>query len=322
MTIERPSEASTALFWRPPADPIPVHTAIVVGDKECVVATLHGAILGVITPGAHSLHPQSFPFLATAVDAGSRVTAELWFVRTSPFQGIPFGGPLGATYDPVAKVKVSPSVVGEYSLTVIDPIRFVTASMSMNDADAVLAALTGVFLRKMKEVFGQVVAQGHMVVDPRITKGVTEALPSMLSELEATGVMARLNSFNINVPEEDRKALVAANAAKAKEHRDAMVARMQAQAAVGAPAPVVASPMAVPPVAAAPVAGAPGVAAMQGGAGGAQPGMSKTGLFVGIALAGVILVSGGVALVLHLTQGESHDKAHDTAQHDSKHGKH
>src|ERR1700722_10626928 len=117
-TLQRPTEAKTALFWHAPGERIPVGSALVVGDQECVVASLNGTILGVIATGAHTLAPPSFPFLAPSIDASSTVGAELWFVRTSELHGIQIGGPLSTVRSESENLEVTPRLAGDYSLKV------------------------------------------------------------------------------------------------------------------------------------------------------------------------------------------------------------
>jgi membrane protease subunit (stomatin/prohibitin family) len=311
-TIQRPAESALALFWRSPSGAVPVGTPLVVGEKECVVASRDGAILGVISPGTHSVEPQSFAFLASSVDATSNVTAELWFVQTSPFQGCKFGGSLGIIYDAYAELTVKPKVAFEYSLTLIDAPAFVQWSMTMKDQDAVLGAVGLIVLRKMIEVVERFIAEKHSVLQlmsPVVGSRLTDELASMQGQLRPLGLAVSIGSYNIILSDEDRDALKKVTAAKSKIQREATIAEIQkAEAAsAGGGVPAIAPPQ------------GPGLS--QAGPAPSPTKKGKGGLVVAIVL-GVVVLSGGVALVVHFTHGESSEKAPAGAPHDAKHGKH
>jgi membrane protease subunit (stomatin/prohibitin family) len=235
-TIQRPADSALALFWRSPAGAVPVGTTLVVGEKDCVVASRDGVILGVISPGTHSLEPQSFPFLASSVDASSNVTAELWFVRTSPFQGCKFGGSLGNVYDASVERSVTPRVAFEYSLTVIDAPALVQASMGMKEQDAVLGAVGNIVLREMRDVCARFVAEKHSVLQ-LVGSRLTDQLAPMQGQLRPLGLAVTVGKYDIILSNEDREALLQVNAARAKIQREAKIAEIQkAQAATAAPA--------------------------------------------------------------------------------------
>ena len=177
--LQRPPGAANDLFWAAPRAEVPINSQVVVGPDECVVAHLDGAVLGVLPPGSHWLHPQPFPFLAAAVSGGVNIRAELWFVRTSPVAGIQFGGTLGTLVDLKTGVRCSPRGFGEYALAVADPTAFVRACLGMTAAEPgpVVAWVTAAVARKAAGAFANLVeVERKGVLDASIAPHVAEAL--------------------------------------------------------------------------------------------------------------------------------------------------
>jgi membrane protease subunit (stomatin/prohibitin family) len=290
--IQRPASAP-AIFWRQPPGPIPAGTPILVAPSECVVAVLGGAVLGVLAQGSYALHPQALPFLAPSIDAASNVNAELWFVFTDEFRGCKFGGPLTALIDPGTAEQVTPRVLGEYSMKVIDPPAFVKGHLAVTDGAMVVGAVSGEILRKAKEVVARFVDEGHGVL--QLPGGnIVEKLRATLVELTSVGLAVQIQSLDFSFSDEDRKRLMAANAAKATAMRAAKVAEMQAQQ--GATGPTGAAPALA--AAAAPL----------------PPLRRNSGLIVG-GLVGVVVLASIAAAVLH----HSHTQPSAAPQHHGKH---
>jgi membrane protease subunit (stomatin/prohibitin family) len=295
--IQRPPTAPPALFWRPPG-PIPAGTPIVVAPTEIVVVVFGGAILGIITPGNYPLHPQALPLLGPSLDAGSNVRADLWFVFTSDFRGCKFGGPLGRHIDPSLGLEATPLTTGEYSIKVVDPPSFVRAHMSMTDGPAVLNAVSMTLLGKMKDLVSRLVAEKHSMLQMANVQWLLERLGPMLGDLNSVGLSVQVQTLSVSFSDEDRKALVAANAEKAKGMRARKIAEIQA--ATPAPAAAPGAPPFVAPV-----------------PGGALPPPARkrsSGLIVG-GLVAVLVLGSIVAVVMH----HSHAPPGAEPQHHGKH---
>jgi hypothetical protein len=295
-TIQRPAEAATALFWRSPQAALPPGTQLVISANDCVVASRNGAILGVIPPGSYDLGASSFPFLAPSADASSGVTTDLCFVRTSPYPGRRLNGTLKVT-DPPSHLRVTLMVTCEYSLTVIDPLRFVQGSTKVANVEMVLAHVNAFVLQEMGVLYRALLAEGSALkaaASPRFS----EQLRGWSGDIPSLGVSVQLGNFTLGFSEEDQKALVAAAAPGVAP----AAAPAAAPAGVSA-APPVAGPVAMPAAAASP---AP---------------KSKTGLFVGL-FAALVVLGVLVAAALHFTRGGSAEKDHDAPAHETKHGKH
>jgi hypothetical protein len=312
-TIQRPAEAATALFWRPPQAALPPGTQLVVSANDCVVAFRNGALLGVIPPGSYDLDASPFPFLAPSADASSSVTTDLWFVRTSPYRGRRLNGTLKVT-DPLSHLRVTPLVTCEYSLTVIDPPRFVQGSAKRANEDMVFASVSAFILQEMSVLYRALLAEGSALKaaeSPRFG----EQLRGWSGNIPSIGATVQLGNFTLGFSEEDQKALVAASAAETAEPKAAFVAKDQGEAGGAAPSrsaapagvsapPPVARPMAMRAAAASPVP------------------KSKTGLFVGLGLAGLVALGLLVVALLHFAQGGSTERGHESSPREAKHGKH
>jgi membrane protease subunit (stomatin/prohibitin family) len=295
--IQRPPSAPSAIFWRQPPGPIPAGTPMLVAPTECVVAVHGGAVVGMITPGSYALHPRTFPFLGPTLDAGSNVTAELWFVFTDDFRGCKFGGPLGRHLDPSLGLEATPLVhTGEYSMKVVDPPSFVQAHMSMADGATVVNAVSGTVLAKMKELVSRLVAEKHSMLQLGNVPRLLEGLNPMLGDLNSVGLSVQVQNVSVAFSDEDRKALIAASAEKAAAGRAARIAEMR-----GEPAPA-AAPGTPPLMALAPGAAVPRPASRR-----------NSGLIVG-GLVAVVVLTSIVAAVMH-----AHAPPSAAPQHHGKH---
>jgi membrane protease subunit (stomatin/prohibitin family) len=77
---------------------------------------------------------------------GQVFISEIFFVKTTPVRGIPFGGPIGDMIDPLTQEQVSPRVFGDFSLVVTDPVRFIvgySGQAATGDNDFVLSGSRG-----------------------------------------------------------------------------------------------------------------------------------------------------------------------------------
>ncbi len=115
---------------------------------------------------APHLQTQNIPFLNNLVNkftGGDVFIAEIFFVKTQPVRGVPFGGPLESMEDPILFEFVTPRIFGEFSLVVVDPVRFVVGYHGQcggsGDNDVVLSWIKGKFFMSVKTVIGQVCAQ-------------------------------------------------------------------------------------------------------------------------------------------------------------------
>ena len=103
-------------------------------------------------------HPVPQQPRSTSFTGGNVFIAEIYFVKTSPVRGVPFGGPIGDMLDPLTGEQVTPRIFGEFSLVVIDPVRFVVGyhgQAAGGDNDQTLDWIKGFFMNGVKTTLGE-----------------------------------------------------------------------------------------------------------------------------------------------------------------------
>ncbi|HEX7600550.1 MAG TPA: SPFH domain-containing protein [Polyangiaceae bacterium] len=233
LVIQRPDDAG-GLVHRFENTLPPINSQLVVNADESVVVISNGAVLGVVPPGMHWLHPQPFPFLLPAIVGGNAFQTELWFVKSIPMVGIRFGGALPEVVDRVTQLAVSPRTMGDFSLVVRDPARLVAAmvGMSTGDLEPVLRWVKTLVLRQLGAAVGKEVEGGKDVLSPGLVPDALDRVAGELGELESSGLaVTRFGEVMLTFSEADITAL-----------KDARVAAAKAKiAAAQAPKPAAAS---------------------------------------------------------------------------------
>lgn len=232
LAIQRPPETRGALLCRFPNGQCPLSSSLTVDPDDCVVVTAHGGVLGVVPPGSYRLHPQSLPFLSTAVVGGSTVQADLWFVKTVALSGVKVGGLFGKVVDPETNVACTVRGSGEYSLAVSDPARIVNACLvaRYDEAEPLLAWVSQVVLRKIGDALNQIVEVERVnVMSPELPMRLGDTVSGELGELGGSGLkFLRLGDLVISLPEDDAEAIRRAqleNSEPGVAPRDARCAR-------------------------------------------------------------------------------------------------
>jgi len=218
LVIQRPDDAGGLVHRFENTQP-PINSQLVVNADECVVVASNGAILGVVQPGMHWLHPQPFPFLLPAIVGGNAFETELWFVKTIPMVGIRFGGALSSVLDPGTQIAVSPRTMGDFSLVVRDPSRLVAAMLGQGngDLDPLLGWVKTLVLRQLGAAIGQEVEEGKGILSPGLVPAALDRVAGDLGELESSGLhVTRFGEVMLSFSEADMTALKAAQVAAAK----------------------------------------------------------------------------------------------------------
>lgn len=238
MMIARPDDQKSLLVYKHPDQNIPMYSQLTVDSDECAVFFKDGRVMGVLPPGRHTLQTQNIPFLNNLINnftGGQVFIAELYFVRTVPKRGIPFGGPLGEMIDPLTGEQVNPRIFGEFSLVVVDPVRFVVGYHGQEaggdpDSDR---WVKGLFMNGVKATLGELCElEGKSLLQAvSLTQKLAAAFIAKAPDLNDMGVrIQQMGSFNINFSDEDRSRLVAANAEIAKANRGVAIAKSAAAA--------------------------------------------------------------------------------------------
>jgi membrane protease subunit (stomatin/prohibitin family) len=238
MMIARPDDQKSLLVYKHPDQNIPMYSQLTVDSDECAVFFKDGRVVGVLPPGRHTLQTQNIPFLNNLVNSftgGNVFIAELYFVRTVPKRGIPFGGPLGEMIDPLTGEQVNPRIFGEFAVVVTDPVRFILGYHGQEaggDADSD-RWVKGLFMNGVKATLGELCElEGKSLLQAvSLTQKLAQAFMTRAPDLNDMGVrIQQMGAFNINFSEEDRSRLVAANAEIAKANRGVAIAKSAAAA--------------------------------------------------------------------------------------------
>ena len=240
MMIARPDAQKHLIVYKHPDQNVPFWSQLTVDSDECALFFKDGRYVGHLPPGRHTLQTQNIPFLNNLVNkftGGDVFIAEIFFVKTQPLRGVPFGGPLESMEDPVLYEFVTPRIFGEFSLVVVDPVRFVIGyhgqCAGAQDNDVILNWIKGKFFMSVKTVIGQVCAQqqksllnlGGMSME--LAARIVQSAPNC----EEIGVrILEIGNFNINFAAEDQRLLREANKARGEARRNVGIASDTARA--------------------------------------------------------------------------------------------
>ncbi|MFO0667874.1 MAG: SPFH domain-containing protein [Polyangiaceae bacterium] len=239
MMIARPDQLKHLIVYKHPNQNVPMYTQLTVDSDECAVFFKDGRVVGVLPPGRHTLHTQNIPFLnsiVTSFTGGNVFISEIFFVKTAPVRGVPFGGPIGDLIDPLTGEQVCPRIFGEFSLVVTEPVRFIigyAGQGSTGDNDYVLGWIKGLFLQGVKTTLGELceIENKSVLQCVSLTQKLAAAFVAKAPDLNDIGIrILQMGRFELNFNEEDRGRLVAANAEIAKANRGVKVAQAAAAA--------------------------------------------------------------------------------------------
>jgi membrane protease subunit (stomatin/prohibitin family) len=228
MMIARPDNLKSLIVYKHPDQNFPMYSQLTVDSDECAVFFKDGKVIGVLPPGRHTMQTQNIPFLGQIVNnftGGQVFISEIFFVKTSPVRGVPFGGPIGDMIDPLTQEQVSPRVFGDFSLVVTEPVKFIvgyTGQAATGDNDFVLQWVKGLFMNGVKTTLGELceVEQKSVLQCVSLTQKLAQAFIAHAPDLNDIGIrILQMGQFNINFSEDDRQRLVAANAEVAKAQR-------------------------------------------------------------------------------------------------------
>jgi len=232
MMIARPDGFKNLIVYKHPDQNVPMYSQLTVDSDECAVFFRDGRVVGVLPPGRVTLQSQNIPFLnalVTNYTGGQVFIAEVFFVKTTPVRGVPFGGPIGEMPDPLLGELVTPRIFGEMSVVVFDPVRFVvgySGQAASGDNDAVLGWIKGLFMNGVKTTLGELCEnEGKSLLQAvGLTNKLAAAFVAHAPDLNDIGVrVLQVGQFNINFNDEDRERLQSAQAEIAKAQREVRV---------------------------------------------------------------------------------------------------
>ncbi|HVY48702.1 MAG TPA: SPFH domain-containing protein [Minicystis sp.] len=240
MMIARPDNLKHLIVYKHPDQNVPMYSQLTVDADECALFFKDGTYQGYLPPGRHTLQSQNIPFLnqlVTQFTGGNVFIAEIFFVKTQPVRGVPFGGPLESMEDPILYEFVTPRIFGEFSLVVVDPVRFVVGyhgqATGSNDNDQTLNWIKGKFFMSVKTVIGQVCTQQQksLLNLGGMTQDLAAAIIQRAPNCEDIGIkILELGNFNINFNSEDQQLLREANKSRGEARRNVGIAADTARA--------------------------------------------------------------------------------------------
>ena len=240
LMIARPDALKHLIVYKHPDQTVPFWSQLTVDSDECALFFKDGKYVGALGPGRHTLQTQNIPFLGQIVDkftGGNVFISEIFFVKTQPVRSIPFGGPLESMEDPVLYEFVTPRIFGEFSLVVVDPVRFVIGyhgqAAGAQDNDTILGWVKGKFFMSVKTVIAQTCAQQQksMLNLGGMSLELGQRIVASAPNCEEIGVkILDIGNFNLNFSAEDQKLLRDANKERGAARRNVGVAADTAKA--------------------------------------------------------------------------------------------
>ena len=221
MMIARPDNQKHLLCFKHPDQNFPMYAQLTVDSDEVAVFFKDGRVIGVLPPGRHTLQTQNIPFLNNIVNnftGGQVFISEIYFVKTTPLRGVPFGGPLGMMRDPQLKILVTPRIFGEMSVVVTDPVQFVVGYVGQaggGDNEQVVSWIKGLFMNGVKQTLGDFcLKQKLTLIDASAyTAEFSQTFVARVPALNDVGIrILQMGAFDINFGPEDTKKLNEANA--------------------------------------------------------------------------------------------------------------
>ncbi len=228
MMIARPDQLKGLIVYKHPDQNIPMYSQLTVDSDECAVFFKDGRVVGVLGPGRHTLQSQNIPFLnsiVTSFTGGQVFIAEVFFVKTSPIFGVPFGGPVGDMLDPLTGEQVCPRVFGEMAVQITDPVRFIvnySGQAQSGNNDQVLNWVKGLFLNAVRTTLGEMCeVEGRSVLQAMsLRQKLAQGFVARCPDLNEIGIrVIQMGDYQINFSDEDRDRLKEANAEIAKAQR-------------------------------------------------------------------------------------------------------
>jgi membrane protease subunit (stomatin/prohibitin family) len=214
--IARPDEAKDFILYKWPDQTIRKLTQITVQPDETALFVKEGKIAGTIPQGRSTLDGALIPFLGDIVDwasGGNMYRAELYFIGTREFVGLPFGGPIDDIEDPETGLAVGLRVFGEYAVVVKDPstliLKLVGTRQATNDLitdwarEQILKTLrTGVVRKLTAEKWPVLGIAGRSVEIESTLLGDVQAALSPYGLF-----VTRLGNFTISLKPDDEQTL-------------------------------------------------------------------------------------------------------------------
>ena len=215
--IAAPDTAKGQIVYKWPDQNIRKFTRAIVEPDAVAVFVSQGQVMGVLTPGQHTLDAKELPFLGMFVDwatAGNAFKAEIYFVGTREFPNNRFGGRLDEVQDPQSGLIVTLRTFGEYALRVSDPTKLIlnlVGTVDVTNNGAVTAWVTQQLLKVTRTTVTTQLMSGAWPIlglsmhSPEIESQSLEASNHELADYGIT--LTRLGNVDVNLDDDDNARL-------------------------------------------------------------------------------------------------------------------
>jgi membrane protease subunit (stomatin/prohibitin family) len=215
--IAVPDDKKGQILFKHPDNNIRKYTRAIVDADEMALFVNKGQVIGTLPPGQHQIDAQELPFLGAIVDfatGGNAYRAELFFVGTREYTGMPFGGRIDDVQDPQTGMIVTLRVFGDYALKVVDPGKLVlnlTGTVDVTNNDNITTWVADQILKAMRtEVTRQIVRNGWPILGlsaytPEIEQTVIDGGNQLIEPYGL--IIARMGNFDVNLSEQDETQL-------------------------------------------------------------------------------------------------------------------
>lgn len=216
MFVARPDHLKPLIVYKHPDQNIPMGNRVTVDQDECAVFFKNGTVAGVLPPGQWPVSAQNIPFLAPLINSftgGNALICEVFFVKTTPVRGVPFGGTAGEIIDPATGLQVPIRIFGEFAVQVVDPTRFIvgySGQAATGDNDTVLKWVKDKFLNSVCTVLTGLCEQEQKSILNIINnkERLAEAFIQRAPNLNEIGVrITEMGKVEANIPPEHMQEL-------------------------------------------------------------------------------------------------------------------
>ena len=215
--IAAPDGSKGQIVFKWPDQNIRKFARAIVEPDAVAVFTSQGQIMGVLTPGQHTLDAKELPFLGMFVDwatGGNAFKAEIYFVGTREFPNNRFGGRLDEVQDPQSGLIVTLRTFGEYALRVSDPTKLIlnlVGTVDVTNNQAVTGWVTQQLLKVTRTTITTQLMSGAWPIlglsmhSPEIE---AQSLEAANHELADYGIsLTRLGNVDVNLDDDDNARL-------------------------------------------------------------------------------------------------------------------
>src|SRR6516164_9549753 len=215
--IAAPDSSKGQIVYKWPDRNIRKYSRAIVEPDAVAVFVNQGQVVGVLSPGQHTLDASEIPFLGMFVDWATNsnaFVAEIYFVGNREFPHCRFGGRLDEVQDPQTGLIVTLRAFGEFALRVVDPTKLILNLVGTVDVTNSEAITGWVAQQLLKVTRTTVTAQlmsgawpilGLSVHSPEIEAA---AMPAANEQLADYGLaIARFGNLDVNLDDDDNARL-------------------------------------------------------------------------------------------------------------------